>query len=150
MGQEIIFVSYCNPCQLKKIFWRHGRSARRWYGRGCRVPQVGNEEGTFPHKSPNTCMQGRRHEISTGGGADSDCGDGFSWVKTTYPQIPISPRISPTLVWQYWKIWKFWQIFRKFSLMVGNIPSRISNRGDTSSLPPPPGGDARACMIFFK
>ena len=31
-----------------------------------------------------------------GGGTNPDRGDGFKRVKTTYPQIPISPRISST------------------------------------------------------
>ena len=65
-------------------------------------------------------------------GTDSDWGDGFRWMKTTYPQIPISPRISATLFWKYRKIWKFRQInWKKFIQIVisGGYPPGISNRG---------------------
>ena len=49
-------------------------------------------------------LQGRRREVSTGGGADSDWGGQIQVSQTTYPQILISPRISPSLFWKYWKI----------------------------------------------
>ena len=45
-------------------------------------------------------MQGRCQEVSTGvgvGGRIPTGGDGFRCVKITYPNIPVSPRTSPTL-----------------------------------------------------
>ena len=70
-------------------------------------------------------IQGCHHKFLTGG-MDSYWGDGFRWIKTTYPQIPISPQILVILFCKYWKIWKLLtnirKIFFKIVISWGGYP----------------------------
>ena len=69
----------------------------------------------------STFLQEHRHKLSTGG-------DGFRWVRTTCPQILISPWISPTL---YWK-----QGYHHEVLTGGGADSVLSNPPTTKLFSP--------------
>ena len=99
------------------------------------------------------CTAGASPRIFDWGRDGFRLGDGFRWMKTTYPQIPISPRISATLFWKYRKIWKFWQIIWKFSLKIvisGGISPRNFELRDTSPPSPPVATPMMHCMHYQK
>ena len=80
-------------------------------------------------------------------GTDSDCGRGdrFRWIKTSYPQIPISPRISATLSKKCKKsenFDKYAYFSKKKTIFWGDTPEISSRGGHFPDIPPPPGDDA--------